>query len=287
MDHPSSWVRPDPGVVVSPAGTGQRIASSTGLPPAATAPAGPAGPGAAGMPGPSAPPAPTPPLPPLQIVKDPHINLQYTVRDVGPSGLGAVELYVTRDEGQSWQLASSQANVNPPAAAEPRGGAPGSLQLALPVELSTEGVYGFYIAVKSKSNLGTPPPQPGTPPRLRVELDITAPKATLYMQPGHHNTVTFTWEAVDRNLAPNPITLEWAEHHEGPWNPIARDLPNTPSSYDWHIPAGLVLPPRVFLRLTARDNAGNVCWAETPEPQAIDLSEPTVENIQLGGPARP
>jgi hypothetical protein len=284
-DQPPAWTGANIGgvsVLGSPTQPGQPIASSHGMTAGAASPPSeslPPPPGQAALP------APAVPLPPLQIIKDRQINLQYTVRDLGPSGLGSVELYVTRDEGRTWVRAQGVQTVPPSVAAEGKG-TPGPIQLALPVELAGEGVYGFCIVVKSKAGLGTPPPQPGTPPRLRVEVDTTPPEATLFKpQPkeGHRNTLLLTWDAHDRNLAANPVTLEWSARRDGNWQPIARDLPNTPSSYDWNLPAGVV-PPRVYLRLTVRDSAGNVCVAETPEPELIDLSAPSVENISLAGP---
>jgi hypothetical protein len=287
VDQPPAWNQLAPGatVLVNTSRAGQQIASSEG---AAPGPA-PTGPGFVGMSGgspvPPAPAAPVTPLPPLQIIKDRQITLSYTVRDVGPSGLGSVELWVTRDNGQTWQPAGGMANVNQLPTADAKGAA-GPVQLSLPVELPGEGAYGFYIVVKSKAGLGTPPPQPGTSPRLRVEVDQTPPKATLSMQ-AVRNTLILSWEAEDRNLAPSPITLEWAETRGGTWQPIAGPLPNLPSSYEWHLPTGsAALPPRVYLRLTVRDTAGNVCVAETHDPILIDLSEPRVDTIQLGPAAR-
>jgi hypothetical protein len=289
VDQPPAWTGPGAGatVLVNPTRAGQQIASSEGAPPG-PAPTAPAFPGVPGVPAaPPGPAAPTAPLPPLQIIKDREITLSYTVKDVGPSGLGSVELWVTPDDGRTWKLADRPATVNQLPTADPKGAA-GPVQLSLPVTLPGEGVYGFYIVVKSKAGLGTPPPQPGTPPRLRVEVDQTPPVATLSMQPVHRNTLLLSWEAHDNNLAPNPITLEWAESRGGQWQTIARDLPNLPSSYKWDLPTGAgALPPRVYLRLTVRDVAGNVCVAETREPQLIDLSEPVVDTIQLGPAARP
>jgi hypothetical protein len=246
-------------------------------------------PGLSGSPSTPAPPSPNAPPPPLQIIRDSKINLHYTVRDLGPSGLGSVELWVTRDNGQTWQPAGGMQNINPSTAADVKG-VPGAVQLSLPVELPAEGVYGFYIVARSKANLGTPAPQPGTPPRLRVELDMTLPEATLYQpqpKPGHQDTLVLTWEARDKNLAPNPITLEWAERRDGAWQLIGKDLPNAPTGYTWQLPAGTVLPPRVYLRLTVHDTAGNLATAETPEPVLIDFKEPVVSDIQLGGPVHP
>jgi hypothetical protein len=91
-----------------------------------------------------------------------------------------------------------------------------------------------------------------------------------------------TWTARDDNLAPNPITLQWAERKGGTWHTVAANLPNS-GRHVWTLPSNL--PDRVYLRVIARDTAGNEGVAETPEPQLVDLSEP--EGVILGvvGPA--
>jgi hypothetical protein len=83
---------------------------------------------------------------------------------------------------------------------------------------------------------------------------------------------------VDRNLAETPITLEWSEHKEGPWKPIAATLPNS-GQYAWQLPQQM--PSRVFLRLTARDQAGNEARAQTDKPELIDLSVPQTKIIRV------
>ena len=90
------------------------------------------------------------------------------------------------------------------------------------------------------------------------------------------------WEASDKNLAVNPVTLEWAAQ-PGPdshWTPIGPgELPNT-GSYAWQPTPDV--PPNVYLR-TVRDTAGNRAVARRSDPVLIDLSIPEVTNIGLGG----
>jgi hypothetical protein len=278
VDAPPAFTNPNLGavpVVTNPSPAGQVVASSR------PAPAGTdALPTPAAVPGPAAPHVPTP-APPVQVIKDHQINLQYTVNGCGPSGLGSVELYVTRDDGQTWTL--SPGSAPPPLDARSN---PGPVQLSLPVTLPEEGTYGFYIVVKNKAGLGgMRPPQPGTPPRLRVELDTTPPVVELYSpvpKPGAHNALVLSWEARDRNLAPKSIALAWSDRPNGEWNTIAKDLPSNPNQYVWQLPSDTALPPRVYLKITAQDLAGNPATAVTPEPVLIDVSEPEVVGVQLG-----
>src|SRR5205807_7222696 len=42
-------------------------------------------------------------LPPLKLVNSKEVVLEYQLDKVGPSGVGSVELWLTDNDGQSWQ----------------------------------------------------------------------------------------------------------------------------------------------------------------------------------------
>src|SRR5205814_9232376 len=46
--------------------------------------------------------APRKPLPTLQYLNSPEVVLEYELTKVGPSGVGAVDIYLTQDDGQAW-----------------------------------------------------------------------------------------------------------------------------------------------------------------------------------------
>ncbi len=264
-------------VVTGSPGQGKVAARAGGASPASDVLPSPAmtPPGTPGVSTPSAAP------PPLQIIKEKRVTLEYTVANFGASGIRNVELYVTRDEGQHWQLSEGMPNAGLPMPADSQ--APGTpVKQTLTVDLQGEGIYGFYLVVKSGAGLGKPPPQSGTLPQMRVELDTTPPEAVLYNpvpEPGRRDALLMSWDASDRHLGPKPVTLEWAASPDGDWKVIGeRDMANT-GRYVWAVPPGV--PPRVFFRLTVRDLAGNVSIAETKEAILIDLSEPEVVHVQL------
>ena len=86
----------------------------------------------------------------------------------------------------------------------------------------------------------------------------------------------------------------------GPWQPVAaagdvvqagamsvpqpRRLPNT-GQYAWRVPAGL--PPRVYLKVTARDAAGNVSEVVTPQPILVDLMKPKAKITAISSSLNP
>ena len=220
-------------------------------------------------------------LPPLQIVNKKSLKLGFDVSKVGPSGLGSVDIYVTTDEGATWTMSKADPAVSLPVSAELRGVGPqkGTVTVALP----NDGViYGFYLVVKSRAGLGKAGPKTGDAPQVRIEVDTTQPVAELY-QPQPDSTrpsaLVLTWKAEDRNLGTNnPISLEWSEQGRD-WHSIGETtLPNT-GRFTWTVPANI--PPKVFLKLTVRDTAGNVAVAQTPEAQMIDLTEPEVTGVSI------
>jgi hypothetical protein len=146
-----------------------------------------------------------------------------------------------------------------------------------------EVVYGFYLVVKSRAGLGKAPPKSGDLPQIRLERD-TAPPVAHWLRPmpdpARRDTLILAWEASDRNLAQNPVTLEWADDPGGPWHPIGKpDMPNT-GRYAWQVPVDI--KPSVYLRLSVRDTAGNVGVHQTEQPELVDLSVPEATITGVG-----
>ncbi|MCE5267014.1 MAG: hypothetical protein LLG00_03935 [Planctomycetaceae bacterium] len=188
-------------------------------------------------------------------------ELEYDVDSVGPSGIGRVELWGTRDGGKTWR------NF-------PLGG---SRRSPLLVNVEEEGIYGFRIVVTNGAGLGAKPPRAGDLPDLWIGVDLSKPTARIVAtqqgsdaEAGH---LVITWQADDRMLAARPVSLSFAETRAGPWLPIASGLENT-GRYAWALDSRL--PPRIYLRLEVRDEAGNVGVHELAEPILIDQSRPRI-----------
>ncbi len=305
----SNWVPRPTDAPPGPAASARPPLPPPPVPPGPVSPDGPAPTGAVGgnqvvaysqAQGPSPSPAPPPPgpaygpdtatpphgvMPPVQVVNKRAVKMEFDVGKVGPSGLGGVDVWVTTDDGATWEKSGVDSNAVLPTSSDPLN--PGPMRGSVTLQLNQEGVtYGYYLVVKSKAGLGKPDPQPGVPPQVRVELDATPPVAKLIRpkpDPTQPDTLLLEWEAVDKHLTSTPITLEWSAQPgpDGPWNLIgAAELPNT-GSVRWKPPANV--PPSVYLRLTVRDTAGNKAVAQTPKPELIDLSVPEVTNIGLDG----
>ncbi len=217
-----------------------------------------------------------PSLPMLHYVNQTKVDLEYEWTKVGKSGIGSVDLWWTKNDGQSWEL-YAQVPYDDVKSLAPTG------KEKREVELPGEGVYGFTMIVKSKAGRGKAPPKPGDVPAIRFEVDITPPHAELWIagpDPNRANALILKWAARDKNLHLNPITLEWAEKRDGEWNRIVGDFANS-NSFSWQLPDNI--PVQVYMRLRVRDLAGNVGVAVTQDPQLVDLSEPegTLLNVTV------
>jgi hypothetical protein len=231
-------------------------------------------------------------LPPVKMMRKRQVTIDYEVTKYGPSGIKSVELYVTRDDGRTWLRCDGEDNISVPLPTETRGVA-AAFKRSLTVELQADGLYGFYLVVKSGAGLGKPPPQNGIDvPQMRIEVDTTAPKADLF-EPKPHPTrrdcLILMWKATDNKLGATPITWQWAERPDGDWQTIGGEMPNSgemvgqvpdiTGSYVWQVPASV--PPHVYLRLLVRDLAGNESVAQTAQPVLVDLNEPEVKPLDI------
>jgi hypothetical protein len=215
-------------------------------------------------------------LKPVQYVSQQKVALGFEVSKLGPSGVGSLQLWCTKNDGQSWELYAEDRS--------PSENGNGRQQLNVPLE--EDGLYGFTLVVKNRAGLGKPPPRPGEAPEMRLELDTTPPSARLLApEPDREriDAAVLTWVAQDKNLSDRPINLEWSDRRDGPWRPIAAELPND-GRYSWQPPREI--PAQIYLRLRVRDAAGNESIAVTREPQLIDLSEPEVRLINVIQPGR-
>jgi hypothetical protein len=211
------------------------------------------------------------PLPTIQYVNQHQVMLEYELRRVGPSGIGGIELWLTRDDGETWEPYAADEDTHA-SAVNNRQKRKFDLRDANDRPFA-DGVYGLTLVVKNRAGLGKKP-RPGDVPEIRVEIDTTLPVAKLFQpiaDPQHPDQVLLRWIAEDKNLMPAPICLEYAEKADGPWQPIATDLENS-GRYSWKLSP--TVPVQVYLRVRVRDKAGNESVGVTQQPQFVDFTEP-------------
>ncbi len=217
------------------------------------------------------------PLPPIQYVNQHQVMLEYELRRVGPSGIGGIELWLTRDDGETWTPFAADEDTHA-SALNSRQKRKFDLRDTNDRPFA-DGIYGLTLVVLNRAGNGKKP-RPGDVPEIRIEIDTTLPVAKLFQpiaDPQHPEQVLLRWLAEDKNLTAAPICLEYAEKADGPWQPIASDLENS-GRYSWKL--GPAVPVQVYLRVRVSDKAGNVAVGVTQQAQFVDFTEP--EGVLIG-----
>lgn len=173
-----------------------------------------------------------------RITDSPNFELDYELFDVGPRGPRLIELWYTRDRGETWELYGSDRDMQSP----------------IQVQLKREGLYGFLLAVHGYDLPATEAPQDGTPPDIFVQVDWTKPVARITRATAEGQQMVIEWIAEDAMLAEEPISLSYAASPDGPWSPIVSSYRNS-GVYRWNVDRRL--PSRTFFRLEVLDESGN------------------------------
>lgn len=201
-----------------------------------------------------------------RVIATRTFQLGYKVDDIGPSGVGGVELFITQDQGRRWFRYGEDADRTSP------------FDVAVP----KDGDYGFSIRVRSGAGLSIDAPAPGEPPSINIVVDVTPP--TLELMPIHQgqgaelNQISIRWRSQDAHPSDKPISLYYAPTPAGPWEPISGWRQDT-GSYLWTVGPGA--QSQFYIRIMARDAAGNVSKAETQTPVVVDLSRPTARIVDV------
>jgi len=205
-------------------------------------------------------PAQTPADLAARVVNSRTFDIEYDLQSVGPWGVAKVELWGTPDNGRTWQSFGVDPDNRSP----------------IRVTVPTTGTFGFRILVDGANSAGAAPPQSGDEPELTVSVDLQPPTAELLAadlgQGNLADHLLVRWTATDTNLEPRPIALFYSSYPNGPWSTIASGLENT-GKYTWRIERHV--PGRFYLRLEARDTAGNLATYQSPSPIALTRPQPT------------
>ena len=203
---------------------------------------------------------------PHQLINTTQATVDYKIDQVGPSGVGRVEIYMTPDKGQTWHRLSEDIAKHSPAS----------------INLPGDGVYGIRIAVANGNGFGGRSPVRGDAPHCTIEVDTTKPFVRLrstdvLASTGH---VELRWNATDKNLGNQPVSLFFSSRQDGPWQVIARGVKND-GVHRWAFPrdAG----GQFFFKVEVADLAGNVSYDVSGQPVLIDTAEPRATVIGVTG----
>ncbi|MBI3411475.1 MAG: Rieske 2Fe-2S domain-containing protein [Planctomycetes bacterium] len=206
---------------------------------------------------------------PRQLLSTTQASIEYRIAQVGPSGVGKVEVYLTTDNGQTWKRHAEDADRRSPA------------EIVLP----GEGVFGIRLVVTNGNGFGGAPPTRGDVPTCLIEVDTTAP--FVQMRPiepiAQNGCLEICWTATDKHLGPEPVSLFYRARAEGPWQVIARNVKND-GLYRWAFPRDM--GPQFFVKIEVVDQAGNTAHTETPNPIVLDMTEPRISVVGVSGMSR-
>src|SRR5262249_28721721 len=145
------------------------------------------------------------------------------------------------------------------------------------VDVRSEGTFGLWLSVQGGSGLVDPPPSPGDPPHMLVEVDATPPAVEVdppVVGAGKNGGQgKITWRTSDPHLPPRPVSLSYRAEGSDPnrpWTPIASAL-EVNGPYIWTVPANA--PPRFRIRVEVADALGHRGFAESGTV-LIDRSRP-------------
>lgn len=197
---------------------------------------------------------------PLQLSTSRRFAWEYEIqrRDAEDQPL-RVELWSTRDGGITWQRAGIDTD----------GASP------IDVSLPAAGLYGFRLEIAPDADGSEMAPPSGTPPETWVAVDDVPPEvdveAVVTAGPDGGTCIDIRYTSRDELLAPGSVKISFSPHAAGPWSTIASGL-DAEGVHRWQ--PDRAAPPRAFIRVEARDVAGNTGFAITPEP--VTVSAPRV-----------
>jgi hypothetical protein len=192
--------------------------------------------------------------------------IEYRVDQLGSSGIGKVQVYMTSDQGQSWTLLKEDFTKRSP----------------VEIKLPGEGVFGINVVLTNGYGFGGNPPRSGEAPSCLIEVDSTRP--AVQIQPPEilldGAGLEIRWTASDRNMSAEPITLLYRTSPGARWEPIARGVKND-GHYRWAFPRNV--GTQFFFRVEAVDQVGNVGHSETPNALTLDMTVPQATVIRVSG----
>jgi hypothetical protein len=203
------------------------------------------------------------------LVNSRRFQLAYQVDQVGPSGVGQVELFITQDDGLKWWKYGDDADRVSP----------------VEVEVPHDGEYGFAVRVRSGVGLAKDAPASGEPPSMVVTVDLTPPSVELFtpqqgqgLALGH---VTLRWRVTDPHPQNVQIAVSYSSRPDGPWQPL-RDWQADTGLLEWTVDS--TMPPEFFVRVQARDHAGNIASAVSNRAIVVDLMKPSARILGVESP---
>lgn len=189
------------------------------------------------------------------LLNSPNVALNYRVHKVGPSGVSKVEVWVTNDQGTTWQRLCEDLDRRTPSE----------------IQLPGEGTWGIRLVAVNGNGFGGTAPRRGEQPNFSVDIDTTNPRVVLgSIEQAEGQVLDIRWNAQDLNLGSAPVTIQYRTQTNQPWQLVAANVPNT-GHHRWQFPPE---QPQFYIRVHVADEAGNTTVTESPNAVAVDVTVP-------------
>ncbi len=187
------------------------------------------------------------------------VTLEFTASDGEGAGVTEVGLFVSHDNGISWA---------------PAGKAPAGEPLVFE---ATDGKYALAASAVDRAGNTEPPPSPGEPGELSLQIDTKKPLVrlrTLDLGGSIRGAarLPIQWEAVAPKPAPSPVSIYLSPDDGNTWSVVASDVANA-GTFFWEVPP--INSARCRLKITIRDSSGAIGEAVSSKPFSIDSARPT------------
>ncbi len=218
--------------------------------------------------------------PQIEYVNSADLKVKSKLTRVTRSGVKEAILWV--NDGKGWKEDSRQPVKIDAATKDPA--------VDMAYKALKDGLYGFIVLPVSGAGYKPDDPRDGDAAQWLVEVDTTRPTIeikTIRVGPGGLNgpRVEIDWTANDKNLMPEPITLEYAKELNSPdkdWKIIAAKVPNS-SRYVWEVDDKELW--KFYVRALVVDKAGNNATAVYKDVVLVDLEKPSAVIEKVNGGA--
>lgn len=193
-------------------------------------------------------------------VRSRNVVFDYEIVKRGASGVAEVQLWLGKPEDRALTRVATTKPDKP-----------------LRTTVEADGEYLAKAVFVSGSGQRSDPSGEHPAADIRFVVDSAPPKVTVAVDPPNGTSMTVDAMVSDPNLDPVTVRLSWrnADDPAGKWTDVEvtkASFPDDRFRWNWH-PNAKDLPPKVLLRVTAADKAGNTAEATTA-PIATDVVRP-------------
>ena len=168
-----------------------------------------------------------------------RIPYQYDPLEISRLGAREIRLFVSLDRGTLWRHVQS---------VQPAAGR---------FDFQANGDGEYWFAVRTLDGQGNLQPSGNATPGLIVVVDTQLPKLTIDLREREGGKVELNWNAVDPNIAPETLKLEFTQTGQTDWQAVGIN-PQAIGQTSWTLPSsGLVA-----VRGQVQDKAGNIARSQ-------------------------